>query len=692
MKDIWDKPITADTDWGGDASTGGLPVSGKIVQEYIKSRLKTDDQLKAFIKAYLDENGMSENQGYVTLATEQTIKAIKDFEAGLKIGGSLITYDKDLNAFILRANLVTEGGITARALLDEVDVPTFMDALVVDESFIVDNGVLRLNPNLDLGGLDTEELENYLAANKYATITDISSALKPYITSEFVEKTYSTIKYVDETFVRLAGELQTISARHDFTDGLKVGGLPIYKSIDDTIYIDANVVVRGGITARGTNTTQSPSIFEALPIDGDTIKRTTDGRLYVDADALNISGGGGVADSVSWENVPGKPSWIGSTKPTYTPQEIGALPITGGTVNGLVQATSFSASEWMSARFFTSDSFPVSANTTGVCRWGTFDEVGGLKIQFGADSDTKIEVVNRQWSKSLFSIDTSGNVTAAGNMAIGGTTASARLDVTTTSGWCTSFKNTNAIVAASHRDGHGIFIGSTMPTTSSNYLFRVWQGSLTGASGTGKELFSVNSNGATNVGGKLYVGTSSDSHIYLQRNGTNYIDANGSLRFTVSGYSTTAMEITTSGNVAIGGASGSEKLHVNGNILAAGGITARYTSDMRLKQNRRSFKASEVLMSLGAVQQFEYIPSEVEKNKMYEGTHIGLIYQNVVGTALNRMCHEREDGYGSLNYLEPSFISLLAGVGQEHEVRIQQLERENKTLKEEVEKLRKRVA
>lgn len=94
-----------------------------------------------------------------------------------------------------------------------------------------------------------------------------------------------------------------------------------------------------------------------------------------------------------------------------------ALPITGGTVNGLVQAPFFSASEWMSARFFTSDISPVSVNTTGMCRWGTFDEVGGLKIQFGADSDTKIEVINREWNAALFRIDTSGKVWAANTIA-----------------------------------------------------------------------------------------------------------------------------------------------------------------------------------------------------------------------------------------------------------------------------------
>jgi hypothetical protein len=40
------------------------------------------------------------------------------------------------------------------------------------------------------------------------------------------------------------------------------------------------------------------------------------------------TGGGGVADSVQWENVLNKPTWVNSaTKPTYTATEVGALPV-----------------------------------------------------------------------------------------------------------------------------------------------------------------------------------------------------------------------------------------------------------------------------------------------------------------------------------------------------------------------------
>lgn len=130
----------------------------------------------------------------------------------------------------------------------------------------------------------------------------------------------------------------------------------------------------------------------------------------------------------------------------------------------------------------------------------------------------------------------------------------------------------------------------------------------------------------------------------------------------------------------------------SGNFLANGGITMYYSSDMNLKVNVRPVtNASERLMSIGGVYDFEYIDSEVERNSIYAGTHTGLIYQNVKGGVMDCMAYEREDGKGALNYIDPSFISLLAAVEIEHEGRIQVLESENKMLKANNEELMNRI-
>lgn len=128
--------------------------------------------------------------------------------------------------------------------------------------------------------------------------------------------------------------------------------------------------------------------------------------------------------------------------------------------------------------------------------------------------------------------------------------------------------------------------------------------------------------------------------------------------------------ITTGNNGAI-----AASIDQYGNFLAIGGVTFRSTSDLTLKKNIRPVTdASKRLMSLGGVYDFEYIDEEIARNTIYAGEHIGLIYQNVADTCMRKMCHVREDGKGSLNYIDTSFISLIAAVEMEHETRLQAVE------------------
>lgn len=131
--------------------------------------------------------------------------------------------------------------------------------------------------------------------------------------------------YVDSNFMSLATG-QDVSALHNFLNGFYIAGIPFRKMANGSLFIDASVVFGGGVTMYGTDTTPAPSIFDGLPIDGRTIKRDGNGALYVDETALSVSGGGGVADSVAWANVTGKPTWITNTKPIYNYSEIQGTP------------------------------------------------------------------------------------------------------------------------------------------------------------------------------------------------------------------------------------------------------------------------------------------------------------------------------------------------------------------------------
>lgn len=81
------------------------------------------------------------------------------------------------------------------------------------------------------------------------------------------------------------------------------------------LYSTFPLATQGGITMySGTEGLDIPSIYNGLPIDGTTI--------YWENGVLKSLVGGGTADAVAWGNITDKPSWIGSTKPSYNMGEI----------------------------------------------------------------------------------------------------------------------------------------------------------------------------------------------------------------------------------------------------------------------------------------------------------------------------------------------------------------------------------
>lgn len=102
------------------------------------------------------------------------------------------------------------------------------------------------------------------------------------------------------------------------------------------------VVTAYGVTMYAGADVQVPSIYEGLPIDGVTIQ-WVDGKLVatggkgtangivVNGDTYTPNEDGIITlpnypTSLEWDNISGKPSWIGSTKPYYSWDEIGGKP------------------------------------------------------------------------------------------------------------------------------------------------------------------------------------------------------------------------------------------------------------------------------------------------------------------------------------------------------------------------------
>lgn len=266
-----------------------------------------------------------------------------------------------------------------------VDIPSVLDSLPVagtdskgiasfDSSyFSVTNGKVTLLA--DNVGLNESELAEYLNTNNYAKKSDIPS-LNGYATQSWVEsKGYAlnsdlmslTTKVDDflegsdtDTIINKWLELEAflsglsesdnlatilgnkadkselakyipikgyteVIGEKNFVGGLKVNGSPIYYDSTKKYWkLEGDLLVTGGVTMYGSDSSFVPStIMDAIAVDGTTISKS--------GGVLKVIGGtgGGVADSVAWANITGKPTWIGSSKPSYSYSEItGAISTT----------------------------------------------------------------------------------------------------------------------------------------------------------------------------------------------------------------------------------------------------------------------------------------------------------------------------------------------------------------------------
>ena len=96
---------------------------------------------------------------------------------------------------------------------------------------------------------------------------------------------------------------------------------PIYDESDRETIVGISarypLAVQGGVTAYAGTPISLPNIFQGLILDPNTLKWNEKGQLTVI---------GGVGGASNWDELEGKPSWIGDTKPSYVWSEIGEKP------------------------------------------------------------------------------------------------------------------------------------------------------------------------------------------------------------------------------------------------------------------------------------------------------------------------------------------------------------------------------
>lgn len=188
-----------------------------------------------------------------------------------------------------------------------------------------------------LGGIS----ESYNLLSILQGKADKATTLSGYGITDAYTKT--NVDDLLKSYVTLGGT-QTITGEKNFTGGLKVNGSPIvYDSTKKYWKLEGDLLVTGGITMYGNEGTYTPStIMDAIAVDGITISKS--------GGVLKVIGGtgGGVADSVAWANITGKPNFASVAtsgkyddligKPTllssFTDDVVSGkyLPLSGGTL------------------------------------------------------------------------------------------------------------------------------------------------------------------------------------------------------------------------------------------------------------------------------------------------------------------------------------------------------------------------
>ena len=143
------------------------------------------------------------------------------------------------------------------------------------------------------------------------------------------------------------------------------------------------------------------------------------------------------------------------------------------------------------------------------------------------------------------------------------------------------------------------------------------------------------------------------------------------------------------------------ELNSRGNIVATGSVTAKSSSDYRLKcEFDYDVDYQERLLSLGKVCDYRYTEHARQRNTggVDGNRHTGLIWQDAKRVGLTNFALIDEDGYGSLNYLSTDYLNTITGAVQmtiigvrslldrteKIEDKVERLEKENEALRKEI--------
>lgn len=703
---------------------------------------------------YIDSKYLLDN-GYLTIDSADERYLLNDlflkiFTAYDEQGNQVDLSSDKINNIKVNYNFWSDGYLSSRGISD--DIIDAIDFIEVDEKTISKrNGYLEviggvgnsggvtdyndltnkpdltiyaLKSSLDEYAVKSSTLAGYGITNAY-TKTQVDNLLGDFVTSDDVETLLDD--YLPLTGGTITGDLRLrVGAEYtspylyfgdsdevwmkEVTDthltihadgSVKIDspktvidGIEIKKSASGVLFIDANLVVSGGITMYGTDGTTANTIWDDAPIASTSVKgiASFDSNFFaVNNGKVTFIGstGGGTADSVAWEDITGKPSWIGSSKPSYSYSEI------TGTPTSLKNPNSLSWSGYSSGSYDGSSakSITIPNNTNQLTNGAGF--ITGI---------TKSMVTTALGFTPYNATNPNGYITSSGSItgnAATATTAS-KLSTTSKTAWGQTYWTSGGVPTSI--DGNMSNVGHIAlkshntydigtDSVGVRYIYANWIGGVSGGN------FSIGANdstaitiltdksvgiGTTSPKSKLHVAGSvqADNTFWL----TNKDTGNATLGYAQGG--TMILRHNSSGQTILSGSGGTLYFRPNGtssdsgqctissggNLLTTGGITMY--SDIRKKTILNHVELS--LKEVADAPLIEHYYNSDEKKT----THVGSVAQ-YWARLNNWFC--KEDGEGFLT-MEIQNAALASAISVARE-----LTRYESKTDEQIKKLKKRI-
>lgn len=645
------------------SSDGTKLVFSKGITFVDKSYLDENFYTKTYIadtfytKQYIDDVLFKKDDAtdlFVTLdETEQEILGIKIFKEGIKIGNSRIHQPQD-GVLFLDGHLVVSGSVTTYGDNGDIDIPTIWAGLPIDENTLVRNeeGVLMVNPNIELGGASSwDEI-----SGKPKWITDT----KPSYTYSEISGTPDLSVYASKDdlkeYVSLTGT-ESVEGIKDFVNGIAIDGLSIYKSQDDVVYVDANLVVRGAVVMFGNAIADIPSFMESLLLDENTLTLNEEGRLTV----ICGTGGGSIEYPLSWSGFDSG-SYDGSVaKSIYIPSKVSELTndssfITSSSLNGYATETwvngkgfitSSALNGYATESYVTSRGYITSSALSGYATESWVNGKGYLTSSSLNGYATQSWVTGQGYATSaaLGAYLPKSGGTMTGNLWI--PSAYAKISAASSGNAYITFFNSGNTSALGD-----IGVLSTSKPAFYDYGSKVWLNLV------------YNTNWC-----KLNTDSSSNPYLLLRHSSgtTHYIQNYNSYLYLGAG------------------SSKSFRIDTNGNCLAVGGITMY--SDQRKKTILNHVELS--LKQIANAPLIEHYYNSDERKT----THVGSIAQYWAG--LNDwFCKKDDDGYYTMEIQNAALASAISIARElvkyetKTDKQIRRLKNRINELEEEIEKLK----